>query len=114
MSRPHLFAACLAILIMVQLGAADNTPPEGFTALFNGKDFTGWKVPEGDNGHWKIANGIIDYDGKSESKEKHLWSEAEFGDVTIHIDWRWSGKPYKIKHPLVLPSGDYKKDDNGG
>ena len=21
----------------------DNTPPEGFTALFNGKDLTGWK-----------------------------------------------------------------------
>ncbi len=23
-------------------GAADNTPPEGFTALFNGKDLSGW------------------------------------------------------------------------
>jgi len=22
---------------------ADNTPPEGFVALFNGKDLTGWK-----------------------------------------------------------------------
>ena len=23
--------------------AADNTPPPGFVALFNGKDLTGWK-----------------------------------------------------------------------
>src|SRR6266496_5871673 len=25
---------------------------QGFTSLFNGKDLSGWKVPEGDNGHW--------------------------------------------------------------
>ena len=40
----------------------DNVAPPGFRALFNGKDFTGWKVPAGDNGHWKIINGVIDYD----------------------------------------------------
>ena len=35
----------LAILAAALLGggqAKDNTPPEGFTALFNGKDLTGW------------------------------------------------------------------------
>ena len=26
-----------------QLPAADNAPPEGFTALFNGTDLTNWK-----------------------------------------------------------------------
>ena len=52
----------------------DNVPPSGFRALFNGKDFTGWKVPEGDNGHWKIIDGIIDYDAESEAKcDKNLW-----------------------------------------
>ena len=37
----------------------DNVAPRGFTALFNGRDFTGWKVPEGDGGHWKIIDGVI-------------------------------------------------------
>ena len=41
---------CLAAALSIARGA-DNQPPSGFTALFNGKDFTGWKVPEGDNGH---------------------------------------------------------------
>ncbi len=112
--RPILSLALVASIVFVlRATAADNTPPEGFTALFNGKDFAGWKVPEGDNNHWKIADGVMDYDGKSESKIKHLWSENEFGDATVQIDWRWSGKPYKIKHPIVLPDGSYKLDDKG-
>ena len=48
--------------------AAANAPPEGFVSLFNGRDFAGWKVPEGDGGHWKVIDGVIDYDAQSESK----------------------------------------------
>ena len=44
--------------------------PPGFTALFNGKDFTGWKVPEGDGGHWKVEGGVIDYDAQSEASRQ--------------------------------------------
>ncbi|HEY2158668.1 MAG TPA: family 16 glycoside hydrolase, partial [Isosphaeraceae bacterium] len=58
--------------------AADNTPPAGFVALFNGKDLAGWKVPEGDGGHWKVVDGVIDYDAGSEAKgDKSLWTDDE-------------------------------------
>jgi hypothetical protein len=109
----------LVILTFFVMGSgtvkgADNMAPEGFTALFNGTDLKNWVVPEGDNGHWKVAAGVIDYDGKTEAKkDKDLWSEKEYGDMTLQVDWRWSGKPYKIKHPLVQPDGTYKKDDKG-
>jgi len=64
-----------------------NQPPEGFVALFNGKDLTGWKVPEGDNGHWKVIDGVINYDAQSEAKDdKNLWTEESFEDFTIHIE----------------------------
>ncbi|PYQ00922.1 MAG: DUF1080 domain-containing protein, partial [Acidobacteria bacterium] len=54
----------------------------GFVPLFNGKDLAGWKVPPGDNGHWKVVGGTIDIDAESESKaeDKSLWTEREFGD----------------------------------
>ena len=53
--------------------------PPGFVALFNGRDFSGWKVPEGDNGHWKVVDGVIDYDAESEAKgDKSLWTEREY------------------------------------
>ncbi|UCC99706.1 MAG: DUF1080 domain-containing protein, partial [Phycisphaerales bacterium] len=67
----------------------DNVAPAGFKALFNGRDFTGWKVPEGDGGHWKILDGVIDYDAESQAKgDKSLWSVREFGDFTLRVDWR--------------------------
>ncbi len=34
--------AALVCLVSATVSAADNTPPEGFTAVFNGKDFTGF------------------------------------------------------------------------
>src|SRR5437660_12070284 len=68
----------------------DNTPPPGFKALFNGKNFDGWKVPEGDNGHWKILDGgVIDYDARSEAKKvKDLYTQKSFKNFTLRIDWR--------------------------
>jgi hypothetical protein len=112
-----LVFASLLLLGGQTLPAADNTPPAGFESLFNGKDFTGWKVPAGDNGHWKIVNGAIDYDAKSESKDKDksLWSEKAYKDFTLLIDWRLKLEPaYKNKNvPVILPDGSHLKDASG-
>ena len=68
---------------------------EGFVPLFTGVDLRGWKVPERDNGHWKVVNEVIDYDAESESAaDKSLWSEREFGDVQLVADWRIKATPY--------------------
>ena len=45
---------------------------KGFKPLFNGKDLSGWKVPEGDGGHWKVVDGVIDYDAQSEAKRDKI------------------------------------------
>jgi hypothetical protein len=89
--------------------------PTGFTALFNGKDFSGWKVPEGDNGHWKVVNGVIDYDSLSEAaKDKNLWTEKEYKDFTLRVDWRIKATPYRNKNArIVMPDGTEKLDENG-
>src|SRR6185437_2368373 len=62
----------------------------GFTPLFNGKDLAGWKIPDGDNGHWKVVDGVIDYDAGSEAtaQDKSLWSERTYGNFVLHVDWR--------------------------
>src|SRR5262245_64159038 len=63
--------ALLRIASLLSLSAAlalaASAAPAGFAPLFNGKDLSGWKVPEGDNGHWKVLNGVIDYDARSEA-----------------------------------------------
>src|SRR5687767_13015774 len=87
----------------------------GFVSLFNGKDFTGWKVPDGDNGHWKVIDGVIDYDALSESAtDKNLWSEREYTDFVLHVDWRIKETPYVNPNvPYILPDGTHAKDVTG-
>jgi Domain of Unknown Function (DUF1080) len=93
---------------------ADNPPP-GFVSLFNGKDFSGWKVPEGDGGHWKILDGVIDYDAESEAKgDKSLYTERQFGDFVLHVEWRIKETPYVNPNvPYILPDGNHAKDIQG-
>ncbi|MBI3464837.1 MAG: DUF1080 domain-containing protein [Planctomycetes bacterium] len=86
--------------------AEDNTPPPGFTALFNGKDVTGWqglvelpqrakltaeelaaKQKEANEKilpHWTARNGVLHYDGKANS----LQTAKDYGDFELWVDWK--------------------------
>ncbi len=109
---------CLCVLSLAASPAtqgAENQPPPGFVALFNGRDFSNWKVPDGDNGHWKVLNGVIDYDAESESaSDKNLWTEREFGDFVLHVDWRIKEAPYVNPNVFyILPDGTHGRDVKG-
>ena len=89
----------------------ENAPPEGFTALFNGKNLDGWKgllKPPLDNpikraeltpekraesqneadenirAHWKVENGEIVFDGKGRS----LCTKKDYADFEMLVDWK--------------------------
>ena len=89
--------------------------PGGFTPLFNGKDLAGWKVPVGDNGHWKVVDGVIDYDARSEaSGDKSLWTERAFGNFVLRVDWRIKETPWvNPRVRIVMPDGRNKKGPDG-
>ncbi len=85
-----------------------------YQVLFNGKDFTGWKVPAGDNGHWKVIDGVIDYDALSEAKgDRSLWTEESFEDFSLHVEWRLKQTTGLYPMPTILPDGSLKTDANG-
>jgi len=76
----------LAVLV-APLEAADNTPPEGFTLLFNGKDLTNWatdKNREQAAQHWKIIDGALEYDGKWRS----LRTTKDYANYELWVDWK--------------------------
>jgi hypothetical protein len=107
--------AALAGLVFA-VGGLYAAPPagEGWKPLFNGKDLSGWKVPEGDNGHWKVVDGVIDYDACSEApKEKHLWTNDSFGDFMLTIDWRIKEVHGLYPMQTILPDGSAKLGDDG-
>lgn len=99
----------------LRVGAEQADAKPQFVSLFNGKDFTGWKVPAGDGGHWRVVDGVIDYDAESEAKEdKNLWTERSYGDFILRIDWRIKEVPYTNPNVfIVMPDGSHKKDEKG-
>ena len=89
----------------------DNVPPEGFSALFNGKDLAGWKgllarpndnpakralltpeqaaekqkeADENMRAHWRVEDGVIAFDGKGRS----LCTMKDYGDFEMLVDWK--------------------------
>ena len=121
MPSPSRQLVGFAVLLVLSTGvalappASAEDPPAGFVSLFNGKDLAGWKVPAGDGGHWKVVDGVIDYDAESEAAEdKALWSEKAYGDFVLRLEWRIKETPWVNPHvKIVLPSGLHKKGPDG-
>jgi len=97
-----------------------NPPPEvvagtdqGFRSLYNGLDLRGWKQDPGHEGHWGAKDWILDYDGKSQAEDKALWTEEEFGDFILIIDWRQPAPTKYDNVPVVLPDGSEAADADG-
>ncbi len=86
----------------------------GFTSLFNGRDLAGWRVPAGDNGHWKVIDGVIDYDAASEAAgPKDLWTEDEFENFVLRLEWRIKATPGTKAIPEILADGSHRLDAEG-
>ena len=115
--------ACVSATVALALGltmatvrpAAQSAVPEGFVSLFNGKDLAGWRIPVDDGGHWKVVDGVIDYDAGSQAqKDKNLWTEKSFKNFQLKVDWRIKDTPFISKNmKIVMPDGRNKRDANG-
>ncbi len=105
----------IAAFVLAGLAAVPAQGEERAVSLFNGKDLTGWKIPDGDNGHWKVVDGVIDYDASSEAPgDKNLWSEKEYRNFVLKVDWRIKETPYiNPRVPIIRPDGTHKKGPDG-
>jgi len=102
-------------------GLPSSNPPaelvaqkdQGFRCLYNGLNLNGWKVPAGSENHWRAKDWILDYDGKSEAQDKDLWTEKQFGNFTLIVDWRLPSEPKDADMPVILPDGSQAADAAG-
>ena len=90
---------------------ADNTPPKGFKALFNGKDLTGWKGLVGNpktrakmtaeqlsaaqkkadarmQAHWTVQDGTLVFDGRGQS----LCTAKDYANFEMYVDFKIKAK----------------------
>ena len=109
------FVCFVFAIALADVALAEGEVEDGFTPLFNGNDLSGWIVPEGDNGHWKVVDGVIDYDSLSEAakSDRNLKTEEEFGDFILKIDWRLKKTTGLYNMPIVLSDGSYLMDAAG-
>src|SRR5688572_5102985 len=103
-------ADCLLLLFLfsstVAFAQENNGPPEGFTALFNGRDFDDWTggatrdpreveaLPPAERAehdaqmarrlkqHWRVEDGMLVSDGN----EPYLATTQKFGDFELWVD----------------------------
>lgn len=106
--------------LKIQKLPASELPPEqiaqgdeGFHSLYTGLDLANWRETTGHAGHWQPKDWVLSYDGQSEADDKNLWSEKEFGDFTLIVDWRLTGPAKKHQVPSVLPTGEEEKNADG-
>ena len=76
-----------ALLISVLAASAVD---DGFEALFNGRDFTGWRFSLQKTGdplpeNWKVKDGVIYL---TCAMRPHLVTTREFGDFEMKFEWR--------------------------
>jgi hypothetical protein len=80
----------LLVFFIVPVFAQTATAPEGFTSLFNGKDFTGWDI-QPDKGAWKVENGALHCYGKP-NDPYFIISEKQYENFELYIDFKMSLK----------------------
>jgi len=86
-----------------------------FQSLYNGLNLEGWKSVEGNANHWQPKDWILEYDGKSEAEgeDKHLWTEKEYKNFILIVDWRLPREPVVESTPVILPNGSVATDADG-
>jgi hypothetical protein len=98
------------------LGSLLVQADESGKSLFNGKDLTGWKAPEG-NIWWIVEDGILKVRSGPDQKGSILWSDEEFTDFAVTLDFKFgegiidSGVHVKSQDQIQIGiSGSLKRD----
>jgi hypothetical protein len=81
-------AALLFLFGLSSLALADHHGKE--QSLFNGKDFTGWKVPK-NNIWWSVADEMIVAKSGPQKRGSNLWTEKEYENFDMVCDFRFDG-----------------------
>ncbi|MDA3924319.1 MAG: DUF1080 domain-containing protein [Kiritimatiellae bacterium] len=92
---PLLILSAMAIIADEMVVKTEPVTPAVKTALFNGKDLSGWiKVINKEEGccpdkTWSVKNGIISCTGQPFG---YLMTQQSYANYKLHVEYRWSAK----------------------
>jgi len=103
MRRYSCIAGGLFLVLMVTptgmgISSAEASSQEGWVALFNGKDFTGWKFHLGregaaNNGTFTVSEGILICSGKPAG---YIYTEKSYRNYTLQFEFAFE-RPEGLK-----------------
>ena len=65
-----------------------NVPPEGFTALFNGKDFTNWRANPKVREFWSVEDGVLKSPDLLKEWGADLATQKDYRDFVLMLEFR--------------------------
>lgn len=90
MSGQQILAALT--LAAAAAGGALAAPPQDLPLepIFNGRDLSGWKAPEGP--FWRVEEGTLVGENDAALKGSMLYTDRAYGDVVVEADCRFAGE----------------------
>jgi hypothetical protein len=85
-----------AILLSTMAGCQKNlSGSQQKIMLWNGKDFTGWKlyIPDENvnvNDIWSVKDGVVHCKGQPNG---YMRTKKKYANYRLHLEWRWPGEP---------------------
>ena len=88
-------------------------------SIFNGKDFTGWEVPKGNEaaGWYKAVDGVLKIENGPKKKGSILWTKKKYRDFIMTFEFRFgegvvdSGVHVRNRDQIQIGiSGSLKRD----
>jgi hypothetical protein len=89
MKRSLFALTALVALAVMSTGCAQKTQ------LFNGTDFTGWKLHVDDENIdvkdiWSVKDGVVHCKGKPNG---YMRTTETYSNYKLHVEWRWPAQP---------------------
>ncbi|WP_309709603.1 DUF1080 domain-containing protein [Armatimonas sp.] len=78
------------LILLAALLAAPTTAQKP-VAIFNGRDLSGWQVPD-PNPYWRVEKGVLIGENDEKKKGHVLRTEKSYKDFVLELDVRWSGE----------------------
>ncbi len=110
-----LLTLCHATITDAQESVREiNVPPEGFAALFNGNDFSGWRMSPKAKEMWFIEDGVLKSPGLLRQWGADLMTEKAYRDFVLMLDFRMptisdSGIMFRRLIPEIPNFGDQEQ-----
>jgi len=105
MMKRVLFITLIVGAVMLTGCTQKQAAPEA-TDLFNGTDFTGWKLVSSDenvdvNDVWSVKDGVVHCTGVPNG---YMMTEQSYSDYKLHVEWRWTDEA--TNSGVLLHCGD--------